>query len=296
MGRFKSDDGEVLLQALKTLKEPVQKQDIPEIVTEIKWGKNPIKKVERLLNAAGDRISRPIRGFYQYAEIVEEKVQEPVQLPKAVEFKQEYMQAPAIPSAVKYRVGDFFTGIVTGTEDYGVFVETDNGVSGLLHRTRIRNGISPHGLAEISKLFRIGDVVTTKIAAINPEGKISLTTQGMDLPRGSSDTNPIWDKLQEVKIVGAASLSPAVFQPKVIPDTPKIEEKKPMHDNELEQLISYLKEKVGTVSPAARVTLSDVINKHGMFKTMMALTKTVETFKVDLSLAFVNELAKQVSP
>jgi small subunit ribosomal protein S1 len=75
-----------------------------------------------------------------------------------------------IPS--RYRVGDSVAGKVSKVADFGIFVELDGGVEGLIH-------ISEAGLEGQTKLeekFKLGDEVTAKIIKVDrDERKIALS-------------------------------------------------------------------------------------------------------------------------
>ena len=65
------------------------------------------------------------------------------------------------------KVGDIIKCEVSGITEYGVFVNLDNGYSGLIHISQI----SGKFISNIDKLYIIGDVVTAKIIEIDEEKK-----------------------------------------------------------------------------------------------------------------------------
>jgi small subunit ribosomal protein S1 len=81
-----------------------------------------------------------------------------------------------IPS--RYRVGDSATGKVSKVADFGIFVELDGGVEGLIH-------ISEAGLDQSAKLeekFKLQDEVTAKIIKVDrEERKIALSLRDHQL-------------------------------------------------------------------------------------------------------------------
>ncbi|MBL7714513.1 MAG: S1 RNA-binding domain-containing protein [Bdellovibrionales bacterium] len=77
--------------------------------------------------------------------------------------------AKAVASS-KFSIGQIITGKINRKEVYGIFVQIDGGVSGLLHKSKTFD----HPEFHYEKL-KVGDEVTIQIAEINPtDGKISL--------------------------------------------------------------------------------------------------------------------------
>ncbi|HZH49816.1 MAG TPA: 30S ribosomal protein S1 [Nitrospira sp.] len=89
-----------------------------------------------------------------------------------------------IPS--RYRVGDSTTGKVTKMADFGIFVELEGGVEGLIH-------FSEAGLDQSGKLedkFKLQDEVTAKIIKVDREERkiaLSLRDQQLDSERRHMD-------------------------------------------------------------------------------------------------------------
>jgi len=89
-----------------------------------------------------------------------------------------------IPS--RYRVGDSTTGKVTKMADFGIFVELEGGVEGLIH-------ISEAGLDQSGKLedkFKLQDEVTAKIIKVDREERkiaLSLRDHQLDSERRHMD-------------------------------------------------------------------------------------------------------------
>ncbi|HEU4683362.1 MAG TPA: 30S ribosomal protein S1 [Nitrospira sp.] len=89
-----------------------------------------------------------------------------------------------IPS--RYRVGDATTGKVSKVADFGIFVELDGGLEGLIH-------ISEAGLeanAKLEEKFKLGDEVTAKIIKVDREERkiaLSLRDHQLDAERRHMD-------------------------------------------------------------------------------------------------------------
>ncbi len=80
--------------------------------------------------------------------------------------------ASDIPS--RYRVGSVTTGTVSKIADFGVFVELDGDVEGLIHVSEVR----PDGANKLQESFVIGRNVTAKIVRVDcEERKIALSVK-----------------------------------------------------------------------------------------------------------------------
>ena len=76
----------------------------------------------------------------------------------------------------RYRVGDLVTGYVTSITDFGVFVEIEEGIEGLIHLSEIDNGKGKHP----SELFKVDDVVTAMVINVDEKDKrIGLSTKAL---------------------------------------------------------------------------------------------------------------------
>jgi len=76
----------------------------------------------------------------------------------------------------KYSLGDTVSGKVASITDFGLFVELEDGVEGLLHISEIDK--KPD--AKLEELFKIGDELRPRIVNVNPaDRKIDLTLKTM---------------------------------------------------------------------------------------------------------------------
>lgn len=101
-------------------------------------------------------------------------------------------QDPWISVEEKYPVGEKITGKVIGITDYGVFVELEEGIEGLVHVSEI-DWVDK--VKKPSKDFSIGDVVETAVLAVNKgDKKISLSIKQLK-------PNP-WDLVKDKYTVG----------------------------------------------------------------------------------------------
>lgn len=58
---------------------------------------------------------------------------------------------------MKYHQGDIVTGYVSGIQDYGIFVQFENGENGLIHISQISDKFvkNIHGYAELGEVIRV---------------------------------------------------------------------------------------------------------------------------------------------
>ncbi|MGE0083596.1 MAG: 30S ribosomal protein S1 [Desulfococcaceae bacterium] len=80
--------------------------------------------------------------------------------------------------AQRYEVGREITGTVTNITDFGVFVELEEGIEGLVHVSEI----SKEKIKNPSEKFNIGDVITAKVMNIHSEERrIGLSIKRLDM-------------------------------------------------------------------------------------------------------------------
>ena len=76
----------------------------------------------------------------------------------------------------RYHVGDLVAGYVTSITDFGVFVEIEEGIEGLIHLSEIDNGKGKHP----SELFKVDDVVSAMVINVDEKDKrIGLSTKAL---------------------------------------------------------------------------------------------------------------------
>jgi small subunit ribosomal protein S1 len=78
----------------------------------------------------------------------------------------------------RYRVGDAVNGKVSKVADFGIFVELEGGVEGLIHISEA--GLEPH--AKLEEKFKLQDEVAAKIIKVDrEERKIALSLRDLQL-------------------------------------------------------------------------------------------------------------------
>jgi small subunit ribosomal protein S1 len=89
-----------------------------------------------------------------------------------------------IPS--RYHVGDTVAGKVTKVADFGIFIELEGGVEGLIHISEV--GLEPQ--AKLEEKFKLNDGVTAKIIKVDSEERkiaLSLRDHQLDADRRQVD-------------------------------------------------------------------------------------------------------------
>jgi small subunit ribosomal protein S1 len=83
----------------------------------------------------------------------------------------------------RYRVGSEITGTITNVTDFGVFVELEEGIEGLVHVSEI----SKEKIKTPVGKFNIGEVITAKVMTINSdERRIGLSIKRLEMDREQS--------------------------------------------------------------------------------------------------------------
>ncbi len=67
--------------------------------------------------------------------------------------------------AERYQVGKEITGTVTNLTDFGVFVELEEGIEGLVHVSEI----SKEKIKTTVGMYNVGEVITARVMNINSE-------------------------------------------------------------------------------------------------------------------------------
>lgn len=75
----------------------------------------------------------------------------------------------------KYHIGDVTSGVVTGTVDFGIFLEIEEGLEGLVHISEIDWSL----VEDPRKLYKVGETVSAKIIDVKSD-KISLSIKALN--------------------------------------------------------------------------------------------------------------------
>jgi RecJ-like exonuclease len=166
-----------------------------------------------------------------------------------------------------FKVGDEVTGLVTGIEDYGVFLENyETRMNGLIHKRNVSKTRFYHGIEDLESSFKIGDTVTAKVVEIR-DGKLSLCTFDYELPSYGINSLGSLIKKEDIKVTEKPS--------------------------ELDEIYEEMRGKVGGVSAVAKPRVAELVGKYGLVKFSMALAKALETYTpIDQSVLLVEEIEK----
>ena len=78
----------------------------------------------------------------------------------------------------RYQVGKEITGTVTNLTDFGIFVELEEGIEGLVHISEI----SKEKIKSPMENFKVGDVITARVMNINTEERrIGLSIKRLEI-------------------------------------------------------------------------------------------------------------------
>ena len=67
----------------------------------------------------------------------------------------------------KYKIEQLVEGLVTGIEQYGIFISLDEGYTGLIHISELSN----HFVKDVKEYAEIGEKIICKILEIDEENK-----------------------------------------------------------------------------------------------------------------------------
>ncbi|WP_439425973.1 CvfD/Ygs/GSP13 family RNA-binding post-transcriptional regulator [Oenococcus alcoholitolerans] len=80
---------------------------------------------------------------------------------------------------MKYEIGQKVYGVISGVQSYGVFVQLDHNVQGLVHISECRNG----RVDDLKKYFHVGQRVESIVLDIDDYSKkISLSFRQLSIP------------------------------------------------------------------------------------------------------------------
>ena len=99
----------------------------------------------------------------------------------------------------RYHVGDVVEGYVTSITDFGVFVEIEEGIEGLIHLSEIENGKGKHP----SELFNIDDVVRAMVINVDEKDKrIGLSTKALKKAEEKKETGGLREETRAFSTLG----------------------------------------------------------------------------------------------
>lgn len=112
--------------------------------------------------------------------------------------------------SLRYPAGSVVSGKVTNITDFGIFVEIEEGIEGLVHISEL----SPRRVKSSSELFAIGDSVSAVVKNIDPKGrKIRLSIK--DFEAGTDGGHSVNQYINNRENIGS-SLSKALADVKIV--------------------------------------------------------------------------------
>lgn len=84
-------------------------------------------------------------------------------------------------------IGNIVEGKVVKTTNFGAFVELMGGQTGLIHISEITHQY----VKDVKDFLQENDVVTAKVVAIKPDGKIDLSLKQLEEPKEEVKVRPI---------------------------------------------------------------------------------------------------------
>jgi polyribonucleotide nucleotidyltransferase len=114
------------------------------------------KMINEIIDATGVEINIEDDGLVEITSVNEEAAQ------KACNWIKELTR--------EIKVGEIFNGKITKVAAFGLFVEVQPKMEGLIHISNLKT----HRIYDLNRKFNIGDIITTKVIEIQPDGKIRL--------------------------------------------------------------------------------------------------------------------------
>jgi hypothetical protein len=184
------------------------------------------------------------------------------------------------PKLPPYQEGDMVWVRVTALAEYGAFVETmdGRGIEGLVHIRQIADP-QPASLEEIRDLLEVGQKIEAKVKRVITEGKDRGKIECCLLHLGL--------KLRNTPLAGLGQLR------ELLPEKNDQPPKRDVPPDDKEEIARFLSGEFGVLSNAAREKMEKMVDRLGVFRFTMAMTKVLEHFERDLALHFLREVEKQ---
>ncbi|MGA4519230.1 hypothetical protein ACPA0F_18390 [Solibacillus silvestris] len=194
------------------------------------------------------------------------------------------------PTKPPYKPGEILeVSVEKVIDNLGAICVTTDGYAyqGLVHISRIIDKF----VSDVHDYFEEGQVISVRFIRTNQRNELELSTVnvkqkndkvlGLRERQQEQPSNPPINTLAE-------QLEQVKHQIAVTPDNSSEIAVLRKISNEEEKIIKYLNGIVGTVTPAAREELFNVIEEHGIFAWTLKMTDVSQDFTNDLGLLFVN--------
>ena len=108
----------------------------------------------------------------------------------------------------RYALGSTVTGKITNFTDFGIFMEIEEGIEGLVHISEI----SQKRVKTSSELYSIGDTVSAVVKSIDPKSKkIRLSIKELEAPAPAPTSNQYINNTENI----GSNLSQALADVKI---------------------------------------------------------------------------------
>ncbi|WP_137842926.1 S1 RNA-binding domain-containing protein [Bacillus sp. 2SH] len=180
---------------------------------------------------------------------------------EAISLTDQQIQKQSHESSVNYHDWEtiytsemFVTAKVTNIQPYGVFLEIQDQYKGS-GLLHIKR-IQNAFIPDLNEYFSIGDIIENVELEEVTSNRLSFSTVHLDLKK----------KLNSTKI----------------------------NSTDIETIKQLLMDKVGILSPAAEKEIDRSIKEHGLVTYVMAMTKALDEFNVDVSMLLVKEIEENI--
>ena len=97
---------------------------------------------------------------------------------------------------MSYKEGDIITGLVSGIKEYGIFIQIDSEVTGMIHISEI----SKKFVKDINNITSVGDTLKVEIKGINPDKTLNLSIKNIKKQQKKIKETPLGFSTLEAKL------------------------------------------------------------------------------------------------
>jgi polyribonucleotide nucleotidyltransferase len=145
------------------------REALSQYAPRIKSIKIPLDKIGEVIGPGGRIIRKLIRDYNVAIDIDDEEGIVSVVAEKEADLEAAVSQIMLLTRDLQ--VGDVVDAKVTKLTNFGAFAEIQPGKSGLIHISEV----SDKFVKDVREFLKEGDVVTTKVINVDPQGKITLS-------------------------------------------------------------------------------------------------------------------------
>ena len=97
---------------------------------------------------------------------------------------------------MSYTEGEIITGVVSGIKNYGIFVQVDSTINGLIHISEI----SKNFVKDINSIVHVGDTIKAEIIDINQNDTLNLSIKNLKKKQNKIKETPLGFSTLEEKM------------------------------------------------------------------------------------------------